>query len=295
MADQRTPSEPDNATAVSTEDTEPPTIKLEIARKRGVRKSLLDWGESPFTGLGVGVIIGGIGALVSLKALFVVGGVFISIAFFRANFFASIRSGWARTGLHLLACGLLALGLIYIWRITPKPKDPPTAQENAEAVVALEKKRLGPTTQSVPAEATPAQKHVPKPRVNKASTPADKPSSQREAEPLPETPVIAQLFITQKPEVSDREEAPYKTAITVQSTVEFPALKLAIQCDGPLAEGSGGPTGMVFMESFGVVNGHPDVFVYTYGSANPPFGPANPLNFTFWSKQPIRCEKASTF
>lgn len=104
------------------------------------------------------------------------------------------------------------------------------------------------------------------------------------------------MIITQKSDVSSRQDAPYKTKATVQSDIEFPSLKIAIQCSGPLVAGEGGPnTSMVFMETFGVVNGHPDVFVYTYKSANPPFGPSNPLIFSFWSKQPVRCDKVSTF
>lgn len=163
---------------------------------------------------------------------------------------------------------------------------PPSAQENAQAILALQDKQKETQKESV-ASAKPS----PKPRPVVAPKPPEQPTQS----PVVTPPQAAQLTITQSPDVSSRSDAPYLIRVVVQSNVVFPSLKLAIECDGPIVEGHGGYAGAFMMTSQGVVNGHPNIFVFTYQSAMPPFGPANPITLNFWSKQPIACTKAQTF
>jgi hypothetical protein len=114
--------------------------------------------------------------------------------------------------------------------------------------------------------------------------------------PQSQAPIhLGHLTVSQKPDISTRADAPFKTTVTVQSDIDFPSLKLAIQCDGPLVDGGGGPTGTYQMTNRYIVTAHPNVFVFAYQAGSPPFGPANPINFSFWSKQPILCDKVATF
>ena len=108
-------------------------------------------------------------------------------------------------------------------------------------------------------------------------------------------PQVAQFIVTQTPDTSDMPDAPYKTLVVVQTNASFPSLRIAVECDGPITKGIGGYTGMFVMSSQGIVNGHPNIYVLTYQSATPPFGPANPLTFSFWSKEELHCTQASTF
>jgi hypothetical protein len=161
---------------------------------------------------------------------------------------------------------------------------PPTAEENAAAIVKLEREQKQ-TNVAIEAPRKAPNKREESPKVD---------ATQSEPNPV-NPPQVASFNITQTADVSDRPDTPYKTHIVVQGTAEFPSLRIAIQCDGPIAEGAGGPDGTMFMDTYGVVNGHPGIFVLTYKSANPPFSPSSPLNFIFWSKGPIKCTKASTF
>jgi hypothetical protein len=107
--------------------------------------------------------------------------------------------------------------------------------------------------------------------------------------------VRGKLIITQSPDISTREDAPYKTRVVIQSNLDFPSLKLLVQCDGPLVDGAGGVTGIMIMTSQGVVTDHPNLFFLTYQSATQPFGPASPIILDLWSKQPIQYTQAATF
>jgi hypothetical protein len=78
--------------------------------------------------------------------------------------------------------------------------------------------------------------------------------------------------LTQSEDVSSRDDAPHLTRVVIQTNVEFPTLRLALQCDGPIVEGNGGINGAMMMVSEGVANGYPNVFVLKYGSASPHFG-----------------------
>jgi hypothetical protein len=157
----------------------------------------------------------------------------------------------------------------------PKVPKPPTAQENAQALLVLEDQRK--------------PKEVPKAPYKRVSIPVTPPPVSTPS------PQVAQLTTTQSPDISDRPDIPYKTKVVVQSSTDFPSLRLAVECDGPLSEGRGGFTGIMLMTNQGIMNGHPNVFVITYQSATPPFGPSNPMILSFWSKEPIHCTKAFTF
>ncbi len=191
--------------------------------------------------------------------------------------------------------GALALVLIYFQ--ARAYKEPPTAKEIAHAVVQEEGKNVQTARGEVPSqkpELEPAKppstvkpkKPQPKPKPNEVTPPSTSP---------PPAPQTATLFITQSPDVSTRTDAAYKTRVVIQSNHDFPSLKLLVQCDGPLVDGSGGFTGILMMTSQGVVKDHPNLFFLTYQSATPPFGPANPIVLTLWSKQPIQCKQVATF
>jgi hypothetical protein len=162
---------------------------------------------------------------------------------------------------------------------------PPTADENAAAVVKLEKEQ----------QQTSALSHAPDIPRPRHEGPAPKPANPQTspAKPSP-APDVAHLTVTQTSEISDRPETPYRIRVIVQSSIDFPSLRLAVECDGPITDGSGG-SGMMMMTSQGIVSGHPNVYVLTYQTSTPPFGPANPFPFTFYSKEPIKCTRASIF
>lgn len=107
----------------------------------------------------------------------------------------------------------------------------------------------------------------------------------------------AKLSISQQPDVSSREDAPYKTKVVVQTTIDFPSLKMIVQCDKPLVDGSAGLSsgGVTMVTSQGVLKDHPNIFFFTYQSAAPQFGPANPIVFNLWAKEAIKCDQAATF
>lgn len=185
----------------------------------------------------------------------------------------------------LVTCGLIGLQAIrsnesvsalqsQLTGIRKSIHPAPTAQENAAAVVALEAKEKGDTKRRAPSKRS---------RLNT-------PPASRGYE-------AAALTVSQKSDISTDANAPQKTDVVVQTTRDFPSLKFALKCNGPIAHGSGsvGNGGVMFMTSQGVVEGHPNIFVLTYQSASPPFGPANPLHLSLWSKEPINCTGASTF
>jgi len=49
------------------------------------------------------------------------------------------------------------------------------------------------------------------------------------------------------------------------------------------------------MVSSGLVEGHPNIVVYSYGASAPPFGPAHPLVINAWSKDSVICNQVATF
>ena len=58
----------------------------------------------------------------------------------------------------------------------------------------------------------------------------------------------------------------------------------------------GGTNGAVqMMVSSGLVEGHPNIVVYSDGASAPPFGPAHPLVINAWSKDSVICNQVATF
>ncbi len=153
-----------------------------------------------------------------------------------------------------------------------KNNKPPTAEENAKALLALQDAR----------------------EVQQPTAP--KPFSPRKPDKsLSVPPQVARFMINQTPEPSDSSESPHKTRVVVQTNEVFPSLRIAVKCDGPITKGSGGASGMFTGMNRGVVSGDANTFVYSYQSGTPPFGPGNPLIFHFWSKDEIHCERVVTF
>lgn len=236
------------------------------------------------------MIAGAAAATVNMAILFAVGGVAIVFAVFLAPLSGKIM--W-----NALASIAIAATLLGLWKITPKPKEPPTAQENAAAVVALEEQQHASEKQTTP---TPSSQHssiAPVSPEPKHSRPV-KPTTTAPGPTVPptQTTTVAHFTLTQSEDISSRSDAPHLARVVIQTNVEFPKqLKLALQCDGPITDGSGGISGVMMMVSQGVANGYPNVYVLTYESATPAFGPSSPITINLWSKQPIQCTQATTF
>jgi hypothetical protein len=80
--------------------------------------------ESQWVGIGVGMIIGAIGSLLSVKWLVGFGWFIVCVEIFRQDF---LRRGLARRVIvNLILSGLLGLSLIGIWRFVPKAEEPLT-------------------------------------------------------------------------------------------------------------------------------------------------------------------------
>lgn len=250
-------------------------------------KTFLAWGDNPFAGLGVGVMIGGAGAVVSLAILYAIGSILIAVAFIRAGFFGGTEGRLKRISFNFLSCVVLA-GIVFgLWKITPRPKEFPTAEENAKAVLALMDQRdseeaLAIPTENPPATPLPQKKH--KPPITKGPEQPSGPATS----PPPTTPPpqVAELMVTQEQDVSSDKDNPFKTNVVVQTTKEFPSLNLALECDGPIDHGGGAVGGVMMMVREGVINGHPNVFVMTYQSAAPQFGPGNPCTLLSGPRAP---------
>lgn len=112
-------------------------------------------------------------------------------------------------------------------------------------------------------------------------------------------PLQAHLSVTQSRKTSTRPDAPVETEVVIQTDATFPSLRLLMQCDKPLVDAQpmiGGTNTVAQMAvSRGLVNGHPNFVVYSYGSSVPPFSPANPLVIDVWSKEPVTCSQVRTF
>lgn len=136
------------------------------------------------------------------------------------------------------------------------------------------------------------------------SPPASKPSPpRRQHSGVPKGPLFppanSTLSVSQSDKVSTRKDAPYEIEVVVQTSATFQSLKFAMQCDKPLADAQpmiGGASGTLqMMVSSGILKEHTNVFVYSYGSSVPPFGPPNPLIIDVWSKEPVKCDQVATF
>lgn len=106
---------------------------------------------------------------------------------------------------------------------------------------------------------------------------------------------LAHLTVSQSRKISTRVDAPTQTEVIIQTDKVFPTLKLVLQCDKPLIEAEPVGVGIATMVGYGVVKEHPNVVVYSYESAVPPFGPAHPVVINVWSKEPVTCNQVATF
>lgn len=272
-------------------------------REKGVSewKELVD---GPLLGLAIGLLGGAIAAVApnaSLPWIFELAWVVLSIHFVWHLF--RTRRWTTRVIANCILIPLIAVGLFALKKHLPTFREPPTANEIAEAVKEkMSKTEDINTQQTVIAQATPQEKSEPKTKKRLPNKPVTKPGAGAPPSATPASsqppPIQAHLTISQSREISTRQDAPTATKVIVQTDRVFSSLKLVLQCDGPLVDGSAtvGTSGMVqMMVGFGVVKDHPNIFAYSYGSSVPPFGPANPLIVTLWSKDPITCNQAAAF
>ena len=276
-----------------------PEEALISSKEKGIEwTNILD---GPWLGLAIGVVAGSVASVsptLTLPWIFFAAFLFSGVHLYRHIF----RGKNARYKIISAVVWLLMGFVLYVGRkrliasLPPSPKDPPTAQENAKAVIALENQQK--PKQDIKPESAPRPQPPPKIHHGVTSQPKAQPEtaqSQPSTTNAPSPPPVAKLTVTQKLDVSDRLEFPYKTQVVVQSSLEFPTLRLAVECNGPIGDGDGGVIGVSMMVSQGVVAGHPNIYVLTYQSATSPLSPASPLTFYFWSKEPILCTRASTF
>ena len=247
--------------------------------------------ENPIFWGGVGVLVGAIGVAFSLKVIFVASGIVFSVAIVRNQFFEGCKPYQRRIG-NLWFIAIMSEILFVTWHFTPKARVPTTADEIAAAVMKRLHEDVRPVSGVPPAEPKTPMEVAKKPSLR----PPPKQTTLKEAEPnppAPPPPQLARLIVSQRPQVSTREDAPYKTEVTIQTTSEFPSLKLVVQCDKPLVDGGGGFAGVMMMTTQGIVKDHTNVYVFTYQSASPPFGPQNPIILNLWSKESVKCEAAT--
>jgi len=269
------------------EPTEPPITKI------------WKWLEAPWFWGGVALILGASAATVPLSIIFAIGYVPVAVGIVRSDFFKSLTSKWRKFLSNTTLLAVVAVIFFFVWKVVPKPKEPPTVDDIANAV----KKKLDEKQdiQPLSAENTPPKEQSkPKPKT-KLSTPSSKPKPIGEA-PLGngEPPNQAHLSVTQSYKTSTRPDAPVETEVVVQTDMVFPSLKFVMQCDKPLIDAQpmiGGGAGAIaqMAVSRGLAQGHPNIVVYSYGSSAPPFGPANPLVIDVWSAEPVKCEQVATF
>jgi hypothetical protein len=263
-----------------------------------MRHKLWTFAEHPILWGGVGVLVGAIGVAYSMKVIFVAAGCIFAVAVIRTQFFEGKKLYQKGLG-NLALIALIGILLFILWRITPNPKEPATAEQIATAVINKQHEAIQPAS-GVPSIAPKKASEPDNPDVTtkrpkrsghtRRKLPGQ--SSTGETEPA-SPPTTARLILSQKSQISTREDAPYQTEVTVQTTVEFPTLKLLIRCDKPLVDGNGGLNAIMMMTSQGVIKDHPNFYILTYQSAVPPFGPKNPIIVSLWSKEPVKCEAAT--
>jgi hypothetical protein len=281
-----------------------------VQTPKSIWEKLWMFGESPLTWGAVGMLLGAVAAVVSLKVLFICAGVILVLGMIRVDFFEG-RTWAARIIGSALLGFFICLALILVWLIVPKPKQPASAEEIASEVrKKLEERPIASISlpPSVRAE-QPEEKQRPstaniKPpkgmgRVPKLTAKQSSAATVRSSAANPPPAIQAHLTITQSQKISTRMDAPVETEVVIQTDNTFPSLKLVMQCDKPLVDAQptiGGAVGVGQMAtSFGILREHPNIFVYSYGLSIPPFGPANPLVIDVWSKEPVTCGQVATF
>jgi hypothetical protein len=248
--------------------------------------------ESPITWGAVGVLVGALAVAFSMRVIFCTAGVIFCVAIVRTGFFEG--RGWLKKYLgNLFLMGVMGIALYGLWRVTPKIKEPATAEEIAVAVIKKQHEDIRQVSGIPPQVDSKKTIELGKKTVRKTTKqPAQQGGTTAPTQPTP-PPQQARLIVSQKQDISTREDAPFKTIVTVQATADFPTLKMLLKCDKPLMDGQGGPAGVMMMTSQGIVKDHPNIYIFTYQSAAPPFGPQNPLILTLWSKEAIKCEAAT--
>jgi hypothetical protein len=108
-------------------------VPLEAVRKTLPRK-LWDFAESPILWGGLGVLIGAVTSLISLKYLFVMSAMVVCVAVLKANFAASHRLT-LQVGGNLALCCVVVLVFSIIWKYVPKPVVPPTLDQQGDVLV----------------------------------------------------------------------------------------------------------------------------------------------------------------
>lgn len=86
---------------------------------------VVDFLERPLVGIAIGIVVGAIGALISVKWLLVSAGVVLVISILREKWGAVYK---------ILVVVLVPGILVGLWYITPKPKEPTTPEQLTEAL-----------------------------------------------------------------------------------------------------------------------------------------------------------------
>ncbi len=106
------------------------------------RDRFVEYLDSPWFGIGVGIMIGAYGSLLSVKWLIGAGWLLVSIQMFRHDFFE--KGMFVRIITNLGASGALLLVLAYLWWVVPKPPEqlrkgdipPPLSEEQIQEAIA---------------------------------------------------------------------------------------------------------------------------------------------------------------
>jgi len=243
------------------------------------------------------VLVGAIGVAYSMKVIFIATGCIFAMAIIRTQVFEGRRLYQRILG-NMMLVVLMTVLLFFVWKMTPKPKEPPSADEIANAVIKKQReevqKQTGAPLSATTQPTTPSVTQKPSSVTRKPRKSTRQPSTT-EPSIVPSQPQSAKLIVSQKPDISTRQDASYKTVVTIQTTADFPTLKLLIHCDKPLVDGQGGigSGGVLMMTSQGIVKDHPNYFIFTYQSASPTFGPQNPIVISLWSKEATKCDAAT--
>ncbi|MGB8786042.1 MAG: hypothetical protein WA755_16690 [Candidatus Acidiferrales bacterium] len=263
-----------------------------------LQAKLRSFGESAVFWGGIGVVVGAIACVVSSGKMLILGAIVVCVALIKGNFFENQR-WYSKLSGNLVLCLLLGAVLFVVWKIIPKPKEFPTAQEIAREVRKQEEGtapiNVGMSSEPE-VEIKPQQHPQPqrKPQPQKPNPPAELNPTPKRGNPRPPSSLFT---VVRSEKYSTRVDAPYETEFVVQTPTVFSALNMTMTCDKPLVDFKiHFPSGGVQMTvRWGIVREHPNVLFYSYGFASPPFGPDNPLIVDVWSMEPINCEPPATY
>lgn len=300
---------PTNAKLTSpSEPTDSPLSAAPEPTARSTSEALFSIAEGgPFWG-GVGLVAGALAATVNMGWLFVAAWFAFGWAIIRGRPFVQRGKPWAEGLGNVLLSVVLAVALFGLWRIVPRPKEPPRPATLAEITTSISNQlhehpqKAAISTSTLPASPNTAPKrHTTQHRpVLSPAVPVFSPAptqAQPPSLPQPQASEHGVLTLTQTNEISTREDAPNHVRVVVQTTVVIPTLKMLVRCNGPLVEATPYTSagGMIILTGGGVVKADPSLIAYQYQSATPPFGPANPVIIDVWSIKPVTCTQARTF